>query len=120
MVVLDIKKEGYIDEKDFCRRCTELLVRKGYGPSRIRSELYKKGFTQRMIDYTMEKDQTDFLELLRSQMRKKSGKVSAVYWPVVTALYLAVSFLSGRWDATWVVWPVAAVLFGAVSAFVER
>ena len=54
------------------------------------------------------------------EKRKKSGKVSAVYWPVVTALYLAVSFLSGRWDATWVVWPVAAVLFGAVSAFVER
>ena len=73
--VLDLKKEGYLDEKDYCRRCTEIYVKKGYGPSRIRAELYKKGFTQRMIDYTLENDNTDFLALLRTQMAKKSGKV---------------------------------------------
>lgn len=72
--VLQLKKEGYLNEKDFCRRCTEIYVKKGYGPSRIRAELYKKGFTQRMIDYTLENDMTDFSQLLRSQMRKKNGK----------------------------------------------
>ena len=72
--VLALKKDGYIDEKEFCRRCTEIYIKKGYGPSRIRAELYKKGFTQRMIDYTLENDNTDFTALLRSQMMKKSGK----------------------------------------------
>lgn len=72
--VLTLKKAGYIDEKDHCRRCAELYAKKGYGPVRIRFELSKKGFTQKMIDYTLERDETDFDALLREQMRKKSGK----------------------------------------------
>lgn len=73
--VLDLKKEGYIDEKDFCRRCTEIYIKKGYAPRRIRYELMKKGFTHRMIDYTMEKDNTDYKKILHNQMAKKKGKV---------------------------------------------
>ncbi len=72
--VLSLKKAGYIDEKDYCRRCTELYAKKGYGPVRIRFELSKKGFTQKMIDYTLERDKTDFEALLREQMRKRRGK----------------------------------------------
>ncbi len=72
--VLNLKKDGYIDEKDYCRRCTEIYVKKGYGPARIRCELMKKGFTQRMIDYTLERDNTDFFDSLCEQMKKKSGK----------------------------------------------
>ncbi len=39
-----------------------------------------------------------------------------VYWCTVTAIYLGWSFYTRRWDETWIVWPVAGVLFGAVSA----
>jgi hypothetical protein len=42
--------------------------------------------------------------------------VGGVYWCAVTAGYLLWSFLSSDWHMTWVVWPVAAVLFGAVEA----
>ena len=42
--------------------------------------------------------------------------VAAIYWSVVTAGYLAWSFISSRWDRTWIVWPVAGVLYGAVLA----
>ena len=42
--------------------------------------------------------------------------ISGVYWCVVTAGYLAWSFLTGDWGTTWIVWPIAGVLFGAVSA----
>ena len=45
--------------------------------------------------------------------------VAAVYWCLVTAGYLAWSFISKRWDFTWIVWPVAAVLFAALAAVVE-
>jgi len=74
--VLDLKKEGYIDEKEHCRRCTEVCISKGYGPLRIRSELIKKGFTSRMIDYTMQNTDADFEEKLRMLMKKKKDKAS--------------------------------------------
>jgi len=47
---------------------------------------------------------------------KKDGRLAAVYWPIVVAGYLAWSFLSGRWDITWIVWPIAGLLFGGLSA----
>jgi len=33
-----------------------------------------------------------------------------VFWCLVTALYLSISFLTNRWDLTWFIWVVAAVL----------
>ena len=42
--------------------------------------------------------------------------VWVVYWCTVTAIYLGWSFTTRRWNDTWIVWPVAGVLFGAVSA----
>ncbi len=50
---------------------------------------------------------------------KKSGvleAVSSIYWAVATALYLGYSFITGRWDVSWILWPVAGVLFIAVGA----
>ena len=42
--------------------------------------------------------------------------VWVIYWCTVTAIYLGWSFTTRRWNETWIVWPVAGVLFGAVSA----
>ena len=42
--------------------------------------------------------------------------VAVTYWSIVTAIYLAWSFLGWAWGISWVIWPVAAVLFGAVLA----
>ena len=46
--------------------------------------------------------------------RKKYGALSGIYWCLVTACYLAWSFLTGAWGRTWIIWPVAAVAYGAV------
>jgi hypothetical protein len=43
------------------------------------------------------------------------GVVNAVFWPLVTAGYLLWSFISGDWHITWLVWPVAALISGAIS-----
>lgn len=43
------------------------------------------------------------------------GPVSGIYWSAVTALYLFVSFLTGRWDRTRIVWACAGVLFRSPS-----
>ena len=50
--------------------------------------------------------------------KKKSGviaNVGSIYWALVVAIYLGWSFLTFRWDYTWIIWPVAGVLFGAVT-----
>lgn len=53
-----------------------------------------------------------------SRQRKKNsaftGGIAAVYWLVVTAGYLAWGLLTANWKTSWMVWPVAGVLFAAV------
>lgn len=46
--------------------------------------------------------------------RKRLAWLSPTYWGVVITIYLGWSFVTMRWDLTWIVWPVAAVLFAAV------
>lgn len=50
--------------------------------------------------------------------RKKNkliDKVATIYWPVIVAIYLAYSFLTEDWGRSWIIWPVAGVLFGAIA-----
>ena len=55
--------------------------------------------------------------------RKKENKIidslETVYWLVFTAVYLTISFLTNAWHKTWIIWPVAGVLFAAYSEVVE-
>ncbi len=47
---------------------------------------------------------------------RKNEHLDAIYWGSVTALFLAVSFITSRWDRTWIIWPVAGVTYGVVLA----
>lgn len=40
--------------------------------------------------------------------------VSTIYWLTATAIYLGWSFWTDDWEDTWIVWPIAGVLFAAV------
>lgn len=44
------------------------------------------------------------------------GAISTAFWLLATAIYLVWSFLTNRWELSWVVWPVAGVLFAGLSA----
>ena len=46
-------------------------------------------------------------------------KIAGIYWCVVTAIFLAWSFLTNDWGITWVIWPVAGVLFGGIACAVH-
>ena len=49
--------------------------------------------------------------------KKKSNikeTVGAVYWVVATAIFLGWSFIANDWHRSWIVWPIAGVLFVAV------
>ena len=50
---------------------------------------------------------------------KFGDKIGAIYWPIVVAIYLLWSFLTMRWEITWLVWPVAGVLFGAICGIAK-
>lgn len=50
---------------------------------------------------------------------KRNEPLNVIYWGAVTAGYLTWSFLSGSWNRTWIVWPIAGVLFGLLLAVVR-
>ncbi len=47
--------------------------------------------------------------------RKKLSAFSSIYWCLATAIYLAWSFWTARWNFTWLVWPVAGVLYASLA-----
>lgn len=56
-------------------------------------------------------------EFAPKEMKREYVKetVGTVYWALTTTLYLGWSFATGAWHQSWIVWPIAAVLFGAVE-----
>ena len=55
-------------------------------------------------DYTKENKSNKLLKV-----------ITPVYWLVATAIYLAWSLPTNAWDISWVVWPIAGVLFGGLA-----
>ena len=52
---------------------------------------------------------------LRDQKKLRIKKsVRTIYWLSANAIYLGWSFLTEDWEITWVVWPIAGILFGVV------
>lgn len=50
------------------------------------------------------------------RISRAMGPVSAVYWLLATAIFLAWSFLGNAWDVSWMLWPIAGVLYAALRA----
>ena len=53
---------------------------------------------------------------LRKQEIERLKPVSAIYWGLMTAGYLGYSFITMDWQRSWIIWPVAGVLYGVVYA----
>ena len=63
----------------------------------IRQESYEKLLEEG--DYT------------REEKDKLLDTISGIYWLLVTAIYLAYSFATFEWHRSWIIWPVAGVLY---------
>lgn len=50
----------------------------------------------------------------KKRTKAKMSTFSAVYWGLVTAIYLGWSAWTQHWDSAWIIWPVAGVLFVVV------
>lgn len=57
-----------------------------------------------------------------TKSNKRSNKaiegIAGVYWCLAVAIYLGISFVTGEWGKTWIIWPCAGVLFGAIAVLV--
>jgi len=51
----------------------------------------------------------------KSGNRKLIDIIAGIYWPITVCIYLLWSFTTHGWGHTWIVWPIAGVLFGAIS-----
>ena len=54
-----------------------------------------------------------------TRLNKRASKWDSIYWSIVVAIYLAWSFISGRWQSTWIVWPIAGVTFAAYKEIIK-
>ena len=51
--------------------------------------------------------------------KKKTETFTGAYWCLVTAVYLGWSLWTKQWDVTYMIWPVAAVLYAAMYGIVR-
>ncbi len=45
---------------------------------------------------------------------RRYGYIWSGYWCLITAAYLAWSFIGDHWNISWIIWPIAGVVYGAV------
>lgn len=75
--------------------------------SSIQNEAYQKLLQE--AEYSIEHKKT----------HKAIEPISTAFWCLVTAGYMLASLLTHRWDITWIVWPVAGILYGVLYGIVE-
>lgn len=47
--------------------------------------------------------------------------IMEVFWPTITCIFLSVSFLTFAWGITWIIWPVASIIYVVLKlALVKR
>lgn len=54
--------------------------------------------------YTHERDKEPFYS------NKTMRAIMSVYWPTITCIYLAYSFITFQWWISWIIWPIAGVV----------
>lgn len=74
----------------------------------VTAVMVKNGYDQLM--------RTGEYEPARKEKNRRIERIGGIYWPIVVAVYIGWSLLSHRWGLTWIVWPIAALVFAGISA----
>lgn len=53
------------------------------------------------------------------QASKIIDTIAGPYWLIVVAMYLFLSFTSNQWYQTWIIWPIAGIIFGVIAALIS-
>lgn len=89
-----------------------LLVMVAIGVNLIINGAARNGAYQKLLqegDYTIE----------GKKFSNKTGKIASIYWPLVVVIFFVWSFTTNAWNATWIIWPIAGVLFGAICGVLK-
>lgn len=54
----------------------------------------------------------------RNEKTEAMKLMNKIYWSIITAIYLAVSFWTTAWERTWMIWACAGILYVAVKGVV--
>ncbi len=57
---------------------------------------------------------------VKTKSNKTLQTLTKVYWLIITAIYLAYSFITFNWAMSWIIWPVAGVIFAAIKLIAEQ
>ena len=75
----------------------------------VRTSIYWEGLEQLL-------EEGEYSRTNKSENRKNEV-IAGAYWSIALALYLLISFMGWMdWSRSWIVWPIAGVLYGAVTA----
>lgn len=75
----------------------------------VRTSIYWEGLEQLL-------EEGEYSRANKSENRKNEV-IAGAYWSIALALYLLISFMGWMdWSRSWIVWPIAGVLYGAVTA----
>ena len=55
--------------------------------------------------------QIEDLSPKEKNIQKKKTLINTTYWLIATAIYLAYSFPTGKWNSSWIIWVIAGILF---------
>lgn len=72
-----------------------------------KTNIYKEAYQKLLQKGEFEKD--------NKEINKKLETFTTVYWQIVTALYLGYSFITRRWDISWIIWPFSGLVFAALN-----
>lgn len=50
---------------------------------------------------------------------KRTSAIAGIYWCSITAIYLAISLYSNDWRHSWIIWPVAGVLYAVLCGIIN-
>lgn len=53
-------------------------------------------------------------------LNKRTDALSSAYWLITVAIYLGYSLSTDDWERSWIIWPVAGVLFPALIAIYQH
>ena len=64
-------------------------------------------------------DRNQNIPNLSNKNNRMLKNILSTYWIMITFIYLTVSFLTKRWDITWIIWILAAVLESIIKIIYE-
>ena len=59
-------------------------------------------------------EEGEYARANKSGKNKHLSAISSAYWLTAVAVFLCWSFVTNAWDHTWIVWPIAGVLYPAL------